>query len=198
MLAFLPEPVRQVAPKQMARLRYRDPRILPFIVVGVLMFSGFAVVQQTLAFRFQDVLGLSGQETARTFGFAMMFSALASLIAQGVIVQRMNLEAMTLLRIAMPLLMAAFAVMSARNGLPCSSPWACSGSPWASPWGSWLALARRRQQEQGAVAGLAGSCGPLGFTVGPLIGRSCISTNRACPISSRCCCTCRCSCSSGE
>ena len=27
-----------------------------------------------------------------------------------------------------------------------------------------------RAEEQGAVAGLAGSCGPLGFTIGPLIG----------------------------
>ena len=26
------------------------------------------------------------------------------------------------------------------------------------------------QSEQGAVAGLAGSCGPLGFTIGPVIG----------------------------
>ena len=26
------------------------------------------------------------------------------------------------------------------------------------------------QQEQGAVAGVAGSCGPLGFTLGPLLG----------------------------
>jgi MFS family permease len=25
-------------------------------------------------------------------------------------------------------------------------------------------------QEQGAVAGVAGSCGPLGFTLGPLVG----------------------------
>ena len=25
-------------------------------------------------------------------------------------------------------------------------------------------------EEQGAVAGVAGACGPLGFTIGPLIG----------------------------
>jgi MFS family permease len=25
-------------------------------------------------------------------------------------------------------------------------------------------------EEQGAVAGVAGSCGPLGFTIGPLLG----------------------------
>ena len=172
-LAFLPEPVQQVAPKQMARLRYRDPRILPFIVVGVLMFSGFAVVQQTLAFRFQDVLGLSGQETARTFGFAMMFSAVASLIAQGVIVQRMNLEAMTLLRIAIPLLMAAFAVMSVtNNGTALFLAMGVLGLAMGLAGPGFMAGASLAvsQQEQGAVAGIAGSCGPLGFTIGPLLG----------------------------
>jgi MFS family permease len=33
--------------------------------------------------------------------------------------------------------------------------------------GASLAVTR---EEQGAVAGVAGSCGPLGFTIGPLVG----------------------------
>ena len=33
--------------------------------------------------------------------------------------------------------------------------------------GSSLAVS---SDEQGAVAGIAGSCGPLGFTIGPLVG----------------------------
>ena len=170
---FLPEPPRHVAPRPAGRLRYTDARILPFIVVGVLMFSGFAVVQQTLAFRFQDVLGLTGQETARMFGFAMMFSAVASLVAQGLIVQRLDLPAMTLLRIALPMLIVAFAVMATLNsgtalflamgvlglGMGLAGPGFMAGAS--------LAVT---QAEQGAVAGLAGSCGPLGFTIGPLLG----------------------------
>mgnify|MGYP003296546244 FL=1 len=48
------------------KLGYFDPRILPYIIVGALMFMGMALVQQTLAFRFQDILGLSAVETAQT------------------------------------------------------------------------------------------------------------------------------------
>ena len=46
------------------------------------MFMGMALVQQTLAFRFQDVLGLTAVETAQTFGMAMGCSAAASLLSQ--------------------------------------------------------------------------------------------------------------------
>jgi MFS family permease len=170
---LLPEPKRHVHPGPRARLRYTDPRILPFVIVGILMFSGFAIVQQTLAFRFQDVLGLTGQETARLFGFAMMFSAAASLIAQGVIVQRMDLPALTLLRIAMPLLIVAFVVMAAfdsRIALFVAMGVLGLGMGLAGPGfmaGASLAVT---QGEQGAVAGVAGSCGPMGFTIGPLAG----------------------------
>lgn len=171
---LLPEPTRHAhitMPKQ--RLRYRDPRIAPFVIVGVLMFAGFAIVQSTLAFRFQDVLGLTGQETARLFGFAMMFSAAASLVAQGVIVQRMDLMAMTLLRIAMPLLIVAFLVMGlfdSRLALFLAMGVLGLGMGLAGPGfmaGASLAVT---PGEQGAVAGIAGSCGPLGFTIGPLAG----------------------------
>jgi MFS family permease len=36
-------------------------------------------------------------------------------------------------------------------------------------------------EEQGAVAGIAGSCGPLGFTVGPLLGTYLYSIDGALP-----------------
>ncbi|MEE4384750.1 MAG: MFS transporter, partial [Pseudomonadales bacterium] len=171
--AVLPEPKRQALAQRRGRLRYTDPRILPFVVVGVLMFMGFAVVQQTLAFRFQDVLGLTGQQTARLFGFAMMFSALMSLVSQGVIVQRMDLAPGTLLRIALPLLIAAFLVMTladTRTPLFLAMGVLGLGMGLAGPGfmaGASLAVG---PEEQGAVAGVASSCGPLGFTIGPLLG----------------------------
>jgi MFS family permease len=36
-------------------------------------------------------------------------------------------------------------------------------------------------QEQGSVAGVAGSCGPLGFTLGPLLGGALYQINSALP-----------------
>jgi hypothetical protein len=59
---FLPEPPRHHSGTRPARMKYTDPRILPFVIVGVLMFTGTALVQQTMGFRFQDMLGLSARE----------------------------------------------------------------------------------------------------------------------------------------
>ena len=112
-LRFLPESPReptQVRPTN--KLRYTDPRILPFVIVGVAMFTGFALVQQTMGFRFQDVLKLSAGETAQVFGIAMMFSSGASLFAQGAVVQRLDIKPFTLLKLAMPLLIIAFTMMA--------------------------------------------------------------------------------------
>ena len=125
------------------RLRYTDKRIVPFLIVGVLMFMGMAMVQQTLAFRFQDVLNLTAVETAQTFGLAMpllIVSFACMAVADG--------KAM---------LMGAMVLQGASMGI--AGPAFMAGAS--------LAVT---EQEQGALAGIAGSCGPLGFTIGPLLG----------------------------
>lgn len=170
-LPDLPRQAQQTSKRE--RLRFLDRRILPFVVVGVLMFAGFAIAQQTLAFRFQDLLGLTGRETARFFGFAMMTAASMSLLAQGLIVQRMDLAPLTLLRIAVPILITAFVLLTlAESRLPLFIGMGLMGlgMGMAAPGfmaGASLAVS---QEEQGAVAGVTGACPPLGFTIGPLVG----------------------------
>ncbi len=172
-LRFLPEPPRHTGPVRTVRMKYTDRRILPFMIVGVMMFMGFALVQQTMGFRFQDVLGLSAGETARTFGFALMLSAACSLLAQWFIVQRLSLPPFTLLRLALPLLIAAFVIMALA-----SSQWPLFGAMTLLGFGMGLAgpafmagaSLAVAPEEQGAVAGVAGACGPLGFFIGPLLG----------------------------
>jgi len=170
---FLPEPPRHNAPRLGQKMRYRDPRIFPFIIVGVTMFSGMALVQQTMGFRFQDALNLSATETAQAVGLGMMLSAGASLLAQGVVVQRLSLPPFTLLRVAMPLLFIAFATMALTE-----SQWVLTAAMMVQGFGMGLAgpgfmagaSLAVSAEEQGAVAGVAGSCGPLGFAIGPMLG----------------------------
>jgi len=172
-LVWLPEPARHVLAKPRGRLSYFDPRILPFIIVGVVMFMGMAVVQQTLAFRLQDTLSLSGAETARAFGTAMMLMALSSLAAQGFIVQRLDVAPFTLLRIAMPILLSAFiAITLADSQLLYLAAMAVLGFGMGLAGPGFMAGASLAvsPEEQGSVAGVANSCGPLGFTIGPLLG----------------------------
>ena len=176
---FLPD-IPKVAPSTgqsrgsaSQKLSYFDPRILPYIIVGALMFMGMALVQQTLAFRFQDVLGLTAVETAQTFGIAMGCSAAASLVSQIGLMQRIDLTPFQWLRVALPILAIAFACLAladTRNLMITAMALQGVGMGLAGPAfmaGASLAV---EPHEQGAVAGIAGSCGPLGFTVGPLLG----------------------------
>lgn len=170
---LLPDAPKQIVTKAPKRMRRTDPRILPFFVMGVMMFMGFSIVQQTMAFRLQDSLGLTGTETANMFGIGMMMSAAASLFSQGVVVQRFDVKPFTLLRMAIPLLILAFLIMAnfaTRDYLMGSMVLMGLGMGLAGPGymaGASLAVG---PEEQGAVAGVAGSAGPLGFTIGPLVG----------------------------
>jgi MFS family permease len=158
---------------QATRLRYRDDRIFPFMVVGFSMFMGFAVVQQTVPFRIQDVLLLSGQETARVVGVAMMGSAVASLIAQGVIVQRLAVAPLTLLRAGTLILIGAFMLLAGARQVPvfvAAMAVMGFGMGLAVPGFTAGASLAVRTDEQGAVAGLSSSVPALGFTIGPLAG----------------------------
>jgi len=76
---FLPEPPRHRVPGKRPRLKYTDPRILPFVIVGVLMFTGMGIVQQTMGFRFQDALGLTAHRSENGAGH----DALRRLLAAG-------------------------------------------------------------------------------------------------------------------
>ena len=172
---YLPESphVNVASTRTTKRLKYSDARIMPFIFVGVLMFMGMAMVQQTLAFRFQDILNLTAVETAQTFGLAMGLSAAASLGSQLFLMQRFNLAPFQWLRIALPILIVAFGCMAIADSkalLMGAMVLQGAGMGLAGPAfmaGASLAVTA---EEQGAVAGVAGSCGPLGFTIGPLLG----------------------------
>jgi MFS family permease len=181
---FLPEPPRHQERVKMPRMKYTDHRILPFMIVGVLMFSGMGMVQQTMGFRFQDVLQIGAGETAKVFGIAMMLAAVSSLVAQGIIVQRLNITPFNLLKLAMPLLIVAFSIMAvadSRLWLSVAMMFQGFGMGLAGPGfmaGASLAVSAK---EQGAVAGVAGASGPLGFTIGPLVGGALYQLDPALP-----------------
>lgn len=172
-LYTLPELPRQATETKPQKLRYTDPRIFPFVVAGLFIFMGFAIVQQTIAFRFQDILSLTAAETAKVVGISMMIAAAASLFVQMAIIPRLKVAPFTLLRISMPLMIIAFAIMAvseSRLWLTLAMFVQGLGMGLAGPGfmaGASLAVTSK---EQGAVAGVAASCPPLGFSIGPLLG----------------------------
>jgi len=183
-LYALPELPKPTVIKKQPRLKYTDPRIFPLVVAGVLLFMGFAIVQQTIAFRFQDELGLSGVETAKIVGISLMFSAAAALFVQLLVIPRLSVRPFVLLRISMPIMMIAFAIMAmgeTQNMYILSMCILGLGMGLAGPGFMAGASVAVSSEEQGAVAGVAGSCPPLGFTVGPLLGTYLYSIDGALP-----------------
>lgn len=172
-LYTLPDLPRQAIEEKPKKLRYTDARIFPFVIAGLFIFMGFAIVQQTIAFRFQDILSLSAAETARVVGISMMIAAAASLFVQMAVIPRLKVAPFTLLKISMPLMIAAFATMAlseSRLLLTLAMFVQGLGMGLAGPGfmaGASLAVSSK---EQGAVAGVAASCPPLGFAIGPLLG----------------------------
>ena len=166
------------------KLKYTDPRILPLVVAGVFLFMGYAIVQQTIAFRFQDELGLTGIETAKIVGISLMFSAAAALFVQLLVIPRLSVRPFILLRIAMPIMMIAFGIMAMSQTQSMYMLAMCIvglGMGLAGPGFMAGASVAVSPEEQGAVAGVAGSCPALGFTVGPLLGTYLYSLNGALP-----------------
>jgi MFS family permease len=177
MLPESPVPTTQLASQEKQKpkrqLSYFDRRIFPLVVVGVTMFMGMALVQQTLPFRFQDALNLTGVETAQTFGLAMGLSALASLSAQLFIMQRFDLRPFQWMRVTLPILIVAFTIMAlseSQSGFMIAMCLQGAAMGLAGPAFMAGASMAVTAEEQGSVAGVAGSCGPLGFTIGPLVG----------------------------
>ncbi|MFQ3188988.1 MAG: MFS family permease [Paraglaciecola sp.] len=183
-LFALPELPKTVVITKPKRLKYSDPRIFPLVIAGVFLFMGFAIVQQTIAFRFQDVLGLNGTETAKIVGVSLMFSAAAALLVQLFVIPRLHVRPFVLLRISMPIMMIAFAMMALSGSQNMYILAMCIlglGMGLAGPGFMAGASVAVSSEEQGAVAGVAGSCGPLGFTVGPLLGTYLYSIDGALP-----------------
>ncbi|WP_245932418.1 MFS transporter [Isoalcanivorax indicus] len=152
---------------------YTDRRLTDILLVGLMLFVAFAIVQQTLGFLFQDRLAMSPQQAAGGVGIAMMCAALTSLLAQAVIVQRLGWSPEAILRLAVPLMgtgvllllwapdqvWVTVSVMLLGLGLGLGMPGVSSA-----------ASLRVGVEEQGAVAGLMSACPALGFIFGPVIG----------------------------
>lgn len=183
-LYTLPKLPKPAVKKEQPKLKYTDPRILPLVITGVFLFMGFAIVHQTIAFRFQDELGLNGIETAKIVGISLMFSAAAALFVQLLIIPRLSVKPHTLLIIAMPIMMIAFAIIALGHSQSLYMLAMCIlglGMGLAGPGFMAGASVAVSSEEQGAAAGIAGACPALGFTFGPILGAYLYSIDGALP-----------------
>jgi len=176
LLKAVREPQRQrpAAPDR-PRLKLFDRRYFPYILVGFVAFLGFSMATQTLGFYVQDRFHLDGRGTAQIAGFAMMTSALASFLAQSLLVQRLKLTPARLLTAGLPLLVVGFFMLPLASSYPLLFMVTAIlglGMGLIGPGFTAGASLAVGPDEQGAVGGLVSACPAAGFILGPMLGTS--------------------------
>jgi MFS family permease len=155
------------------RLRARDPRVVPFLVVGAALQAVRATTTITLALFLQDTLGLSAHETVQRAGLGFMALAVSGLFAQLVVVQRFRPSSRAMLQTGAPLMLLAFVLLASGRGLPRVLAALAAlglGMGLVRPGSAAGASISVEPEEQGGVAGLLGGITVVGNVVGPMLG----------------------------
>jgi len=176
--AWLPEhrAPHHATTRRPPRLRARDPRVVPFIVVGAALQAVRATTVITLSIFLQDTLGLTSQQTVVRAGTAFVVLAVSTLVAQLWLIQRFRPTSRQMLQTGVPLMLLAFVLLATTAG---SYPLVLAalvslgvGMGLVRPGSAAGASISVEPEEQGGVAGLLGGVTVIGNVVGPMIGTS--------------------------
>jgi MFS family permease len=166
------------------RLSWRDPRVLPLIIFAVVQGTAGAIPIQTIAFVIRDVLHTATADTQQLTGVALMCSAIATLFAQFVLVQRFKLTTRFLIYsgILVALISNLLVIVAPNYGLLVFAlVMSGLGFGMLRPGFAAAASLSVSHEEQGAVAGLTGGAGASGFIFAPLIGNALYSWSPVLP-----------------
>ncbi len=158
--------------KQRQRLKITDPRVLPWLTLGVVLSFGQSITMQLVSFYFMSTFQVEGDEAIQLVSVGLMAMAMATLFAQMVLIQRFDLSVQFLLRVGAIVMIAAFGLLIIANsyGLFVSALALCGvGFGMLRPGlmaGASLAVSPR---DQGAIAGLIGSTAATGHILNPFI-----------------------------
>jgi MFS family permease len=180
----LPEPVRQRSETPVAALSLADRRITHLLAAGLTATLASVAMEQTIAFYFQDQLGLTEAMTPRYVGAALAVYGIVSVAAQVVLIRRLRLGAPALLRLGPPIALAGFVLLLvARRFGVLTSALALQGLgqglilPGVT---SALSLSVD-DNEQGPVAGLNSASQAFARMLGPFVGAGLYQLNRHYP-----------------
>lgn len=166
-----PEPHRPLEPApplgDLARV------VWPILAIGFVATVASVAMEQTVAFYFQDRLGVTAQDTPKFVGAALFVYGLVAVFAQGYLVRRRSFAPITLLRIGVPIAIAGYVgFVFAEGFLGLTAALAVQGLgqglllPGVTAAGS-LAVG---EESQGSVAGLNSASTGVGRLMGPLVG----------------------------
>ncbi|MDU0479460.1 MFS transporter [Staphylococcus chromogenes] len=154
------------------KVSFRDPRILPWLSVGLVILLVFSSVSTIFGFTVQDRFGLEATETAGVTAIYLTVMGLSMVIGQAVIVPRLRWGARKLLRGGLLLLILGIACMwpvSSHALLVASMLLTGLGMGLALPGYSTGPTLAASDNEQGAVAGLINATNGLAYTLAPIV-----------------------------
>lgn len=169
----LPEPERRVTKAPQRDAKELAQKVWPILAIGLGATVASVAMEQTIAFTYQDRLGLTGTATARAVGLALLAYGIVAVIAQGYIVRRFRFPPRTLLRAGLPIALAGFVVFIFADetvGLTVALCLQGLGQGLMLPGVTAACSLAVSDSEQGVVAGLNSSAQGLGRTVGPIVG----------------------------
>jgi MFS family permease len=183
---FLPEdrPVVHADMPPARRLSPFDPRVAPFVLVSAALQATRATTVITFAFFLQDTLALTPERTVQLSGIGFVVLAVASLVAQLLFVQRFKPTARRMLRVGLPLSVAAFVLIAVGHGLPAyllALTLLGVGLGLIRPGSAAGASLSVDAREQGSVAGLVNGVAVLGNVIGPMVGTTLYAIDPAGP-----------------
>lgn len=169
----LPEPERRESTLERAPNLTLARRLWPLLAVGLAATLASVAMEQTVAFYFQDVLGLDEAGTPPYVGVALMAYGVVAVLSQGFLVRRFRCPPRVLLHIGLPTAAAGLALFVVADGfalLTTALALQGLGQGLVLP-GVTAALSLGvEEHEQGAIAGLNSAAQGLGRTMGPLVG----------------------------
>ena len=159
--------------KPFVKLSFFDSRYRFILPVGLVLYTMQGMVQQTLGFFCEDVLGMSRMNSVQFYAVAMMCSSLAMIVAQLLVVQRTSLSCSMLIRFGLPFCALGYAIiafMASQFGLLVGMAMFGFGVGLVMPGFSAAASYTVHSREQGNLSGLIGSIAGMGFVIGPIMG----------------------------
>lgn len=161
-----------------------DPRVVLPLLAIVAAHAGFSALQQTLAFRLQDIAALGTVAAIKQAGLAFSLFACSMVFAQLLVLRRSVWPPGRLFHAGGALCMLGFVMLAAttsRNVLLVAQLPLGAGFGLLFPALQSRASVAVARHEQGAVAGLVFAAAALGYVLGPLAGTALLAVSGVAP-----------------
>jgi MFS family permease len=155
------------------KMSWRDARVLPFVVFGLLLGTAGAIPVQIIGFFILDTLRATPGDAQQLTGVALMASSVASLFAQFVLVQRFHLTSGFLIHAGVLIGLFSNVILIIQPGyglIVFALMLSGLGFGMVRPGYSAASSLAVTPDEQGSIAGIMGGAAAAGFVFAPVLG----------------------------